>query len=29
MDYTDDECMDRFSPGQYVRMQEQLVAYRL
>jgi hypothetical protein len=28
MDYTDDSCMDTFSPGQAVRMQNAYVAYR-
>jgi len=28
MDYSDDSCMDNFSPGQAKRMKEQLVVYR-
>jgi hypothetical protein len=28
MDYTDDDCMDRFSGGQVVRMQNGWVTYR-
>ena len=29
MDYTDDSCMDRFSTGQDMRMDQMFTAYRL
>jgi len=28
MDYSDDACMDNFTPGQSQRMKEQLVVFR-
>jgi hypothetical protein len=28
MDYTDDQCMDRLSPGQAARMVESVAAYK-
>ena len=28
MDYTDDSCMDGFTPGQAKRLRDQIVAYR-
>ena len=28
MDYTDDSCMDNFTPGQTERLQAQMTAYR-
>jgi hypothetical protein len=28
MDFTDDECMDRFTPGQDTRMDQQFTTYR-
>jgi hypothetical protein len=28
MDYTDDSCMDTFSPNQFTRMNQMLATYR-
>jgi len=28
MDYSDDSCLDQFTPGQIARLTEQLITYR-